>query len=59
MTKIEIQTFIETMEEIGDIWTEEEVERAYGEDTLEEALANRSAEVNLFLNTLGTALLDN
>lgn len=31
MTKTEINTFIETMEEIGDIWTPEQVEDVYGD----------------------------
>ena len=31
MTKIEIATFIERMEEIGDIWEEADVERVYGD----------------------------
>lgn len=30
MTRAEIRTFIEEMESIGDVWTEEEAERCYG-----------------------------
>ena len=29
MTKTEINTFIETMEEFGDIWTADQVEEVY------------------------------
>lgn len=43
MTKTEINTFIETMEEIGDIWTPEQVEDVYGDKTLDEALIDRKS----------------
>ena len=38
MTKTEINTFIETMEEFGDIWTADQVEEVYGNNTLDELL---------------------
>ena len=38
MTKAEIETFIERMEEIGDVWEEADVERVYGNQSLEDAL---------------------
>lgn len=41
MTNAEIQTFIETMEEFGDIWTEDQVKDVYGEHTLEYAINDR------------------
>ena len=36
----DINTFIETMEEFGDIWTVEQVKDVYGKKTLEEAIAD-------------------
>ncbi|WP_268890089.1 hypothetical protein [Mogibacterium kristiansenii] len=33
--------FIEEMEEIGDVWEPEDVERVYGVSSLEEALEDR------------------
>ena len=53
MKRIEISTFIEEMESIGDIWTEEQVEECYGNVTLAEALDTRKAEVGQFLSVLG------
>ena len=38
MTKAEINTFIETMEEFGDIWTADQVEEVYGSSTLKKLL---------------------
>lgn len=55
MTKAEIQTFIEEMEAIGDMWTEEQVERCYGNDPLYQALDARKAEINQHLTILGRA----
>ena len=43
MTKVEINTFIETMEEFGDIWTADQVEEVYGNSTLKEAIADRKS----------------
>lgn len=43
MTKTEINTFIETMEEFGDIWTADQVEEVYGNITLKEAIADRKS----------------
>lgn len=56
MNKIEIQTFIEEMESIGDMWTEEEVERCYGDISLSEALNTRKSEMNQFLSILGNTV---
>ncbi|MCD8018727.1 MAG: hypothetical protein LUF92_03830 [Clostridiales bacterium] len=56
MTRQEIDTFIETMEEIGDEWTLEDVERVYGDDSLEDALADRKASVAIFGDIIGTVL---
>ena len=55
MTKSEIQIFIEEMESIGDIWTEEQVKNCYGNIPLRQALETRKTEVNQFLTILGTA----
>ena len=52
MTKKEIRTFIETMEEIGDNWTEEQVEEVYGDKNLEEALEDRKANVGNLMNII-------
>lgn len=41
MTKAEIDTFIEHSEEIGDVWDTADVERVYGNRTLEDALDDR------------------
>ena len=48
MTKTEINEFIETMGEIGDEWTSEEVERVYGNKSLQDALNDRKACVAKF-----------
>lgn len=56
MNQREIQTFIESMEEMGDIWTEEEVSRVYGGSTLEEALSDRRTQVHMHLNNLAALL---
>ena len=48
MTKTEINEFIETMGEIGDEWTSEEVERVYGNKSLQDALDDRKACVAKF-----------
>ena len=45
MKRSEIAEFIESMEEIGDNWTEEQVEDVYGDMSLKEALAGRKASV--------------
>ena len=56
MTKSEINTFIERMEEIGDIWEEEDVERVYGSRSLEEALNDRMSDMTAFANIIGTII---
>ena len=48
MTKAEINEFIETMGEIGDEWTPEEVERVYGNKSLQDALGDRKANLGKF-----------
>lgn len=56
MNKRDIEEFIEQMEEIGDVWQEEDVERVYGEYTLEEALADRKASVGIFGDIINKVL---
>lgn len=53
MTKTEILTFIEEMESIGDIWTEEQVVDVYGDDSLEAALKDRKSVLGMFFDNLG------
>lgn len=50
MNSIEIDTFIELMEEVNDIWTPEEVRRCYGNGTLEEAVLSRKQELKIMGN---------
>lgn len=50
MEKTEIKTFIEFMGSMGDNWTEEDVERVYGNKTLSEALIDRHGRVQEFLD---------
>ena len=56
LSDIEISTFIERMEEIGDVWEPEDVQRVYGDMTLEDALADRMNDVNTFGNIISTIL---
>ena len=45
MEKVEIREFIEEMAKIGDIWSEEQVEEIYGEQTLDRAVKNRKLQL--------------
>lgn len=56
MSEIEIHTFIERMEEIGDVWEREDVECVYGDRTLEEALEDRMNDMNMFGSIISTIL---
>lgn len=56
MTEIEINTFIERMEEIGDVWEAEDVERVYGHRTLDEALEDRMGDIMAFGQIIGTII---
>ena len=53
MKRSEIAEFIESMEEIGDNWTEEQVEDVYGDMSLIEALADRKASVGRMIDIIG------
>lgn len=56
MSELEISTFIERMEEIGDMWEPEDVERVYGDRTLDEALADRMNDMSMFASIIDTIL---
>ena len=44
------------MEEIGDIWTPEQVEDVYSDSTLEEALADRKASIGSLFDIIGKVI---
>ena len=46
MNKQEINEFIEKMEEVGDVQTEEQVNNVYGDSSFEEALADRQSSLD-------------
>ena len=56
MTKAEINIFIETMEEFGDIWTADQVEEVYGNSTLEEAIADRKSSHEKMAGLIGKVI---
>lgn len=56
MTTEEINTFIETMEEFGDVWTVERVKDVYGDKSLEEAINDRKAILAQLGSIIGTLL---
>ena len=56
MNKNEIKEFIEQMEEVGDIWDEEQVERVYGKMSLKDALHDRKSAVSMLFDILGKAI---
>lgn len=56
MTKVEIDTFIETMEEFNDVWTPEQVLEVYGDKTLEEALTDRKSAIFSLADIIGNVL---
>ena len=58
MKRSEIAEFIESMEEIGDNWTEEQVEDVYGDMSLKEALAGRKASVGRMIDIIGKIIND-
>ena len=56
MNDIEIEVFIEGMEEIGDVWEKEDVKRVYGDRRLEDALNDRIGDMQVFANIINTVL---
>lgn len=47
MTETEIQMFIETMEDLGDEWTPEQVKTMYGDYTYEAAVKERKQHIDM------------
>ena len=56
MLDIEIKSFIEKMEEIGDIWEFDDVKRVFGDSSLEDAITTRMSELDSFAGIIGTIL---
>lgn len=56
MNKVEIDTFIETTGEFGDVWTVEQVRDVYGDKSLDEALADRRASYEHISNIIGNSI---
>lgn len=56
MNKIEIDTFIETTGEFGDVWTVEQVQDVYGDKSLDEALADRRVSYEHISNIIGNSI---
>lgn len=56
MTKTEINTFIETMEEFGDVWTADQVEEVYANNTLDEAIADRRSSHEKMADLIGKVI---
>lgn len=56
MTTEEIDTFIETMEEFGDVWTVERVKDVYSDKSFKEAINDRKAILAQFGSIIGTLL---
>lgn len=56
MNKSEIEFFIEEMGAIGDMWSTDEVADVYGDYSLEDALDNRKAVVETFLESLSNLI---
>lgn len=56
MDNNDISIFIERMEEAGDIWEREDVERVYGAISLEDALQDRINDLNWFAEILSKVI---
>lgn len=56
MNSNEISTFIERMEEAGDLWEREDVERVYGDVSLDEALQDRMNDLHWFADIISKVL---
>ena len=56
MKKSDVRTFIETMEELGDIWTEEQVQDVYGDTSLKKALKDRRASLSIMSDIIGKVI---
>ena len=53
MNKTEINIFIDEVKHIGDVWEPADVERVYGDKTLDEALADRKKAIDDLGNIFG------
>lgn len=56
MTNAEALTFIETFEDIGDIWTVEQVMDVYGDTSLVNAIADRKVSLSHLVDIADTVL---
>lgn len=56
MKKQDVNAFIEEMEMIGDIWEPEDVERVYGNTTLENAISDRKSSLGHFFDIIGKVI---
>lgn len=52
MTPKDINTFVETMTQLGDVWEPHVAEGIYGDCTLQEALEDRKMQLEAFDNAL-------
>ena len=52
MTDNELNIFIDTMHDHGDEWSFDEAKHSYGDDTLEDAIKDRTAVVNMHINNV-------
>ena len=52
MNNAEINTFIKRMEEFGDFWEKKDVERVYGDVSLDDALQDRLNDLKWFKDIL-------
>lgn len=56
MKKSEAEIFVDEMESMGDVWTEEQVLDVYGNNTLEEALEERKASMGTFMDIISAVI---
>lgn len=56
MTNAEALTFIETFEDISDIWTVEQVMDVYGDTSLVDAIADRKVSLSHLVDIADTVL---
>lgn len=56
MTKSEALIFIEMFEDIGDIWTTEQVLDVYGDTSLDDAITDRKASLSHLVDIAETVL---
>ena len=56
MTKSEALIFIEMFEDIGDIWTTEQVLDVYGDSSLDDAIVDRKVSLSHLVDIAETVL---